>query len=94
MFELRSTAEFDDWLGRADEQVRKRVLVRLTRAELGNFGDHKMFGAIGEMRIDFGPGYRVYFTMRQLKIVMLLCAGNKASQQRDIATALRLADKL
>ncbi len=94
MFELRSTAEFDGWLGRADGQVRKRVLVRLTRAELGNCGDHKMFGAIGEMRIHFGPGYRVYFTMRQQKIVMLLCAGDKASQARDIATARRLADEL
>ncbi len=94
MFVLRSTAEFDGWLGRADGQVRKRVLVRLTRAELGNFGDHKMFGAIGEMRIHFGPGYRVYFTMRQQKIVMLLCAGDKASQARDITTARRLADEL
>ncbi len=59
LFQLRSTVEFDAWLGHADPQVRNRVLTRLLRAELGNFGDHKMLGAIGEMRIDFGPGYRV-----------------------------------
>ena len=94
MFELRSTAEFDAWLSRADGQVRKRVLMRLTRAELGNLGDHKMLGAIGEMRIDFGPGYRVYFTMRKGVIVILLCAGDKTSQPRDIERARRLADEI
>ena len=94
MFELRSTVEFDDWLSGADGQVRKRVLTRLTRAELGNLGDHKMLGAIGEMRIDFGPGYRVYFTMRKGVIVILLCAGDKKSQPRDIERARRLADEI
>lgn len=94
MFELRSTAEFDAWLDGADGQVRKRVLARLTRAELGNFGDHKMLGAIGEIRIDFGPGYRIYFTVRKSVIVFLLCAGSKKSQPRDIALARRLADEV
>ena len=94
MFELRSTVEFDDFLAGADGQVRKRVLTRLTRAELGNLGDHKMPGAIGEMRIDFGPGYRVYFTMRKGVIVILLCAGDKTSQPRDIERARRLADEI
>ena len=91
MFELRSTADFDSWLAGADGHVRKRVLARLTRAELGNFGDHK---TIGEMRIDFGPGYRIYFTIRQRVIAILLCAGDKKSQQRDIAYARVLADAL
>ena len=94
MFELRSTVEFDDFLAGADGQVRKRVLTRLARAELGNLGDHKMLGAIGEMRIDFGPGYRVYFTMRKGVIVILLCAGDKTSQPRDIERARRLADEI
>ena len=94
MFELRSTAEFEAWLAGADGQVRKRVLARLTRAELGDLGDHKMLGAIGEMRIDFGPGYRIYFTMRESVIVLLLCAGSKESQPGDIALARRLASEL
>jgi putative addiction module killer protein len=91
MFQLRSTAEFDAWLDRADGQVRKRVFARLNRAELGNLGDHKMLGSIGEMRIDFGPGYRLYFTMRTGVIVILLCAGEKKSQSRDIERARSLA---
>ena len=94
MFHLRSTAEFDAWLDGADGQVGKRVAARLVRAELGNLGDHKMLGPIGEMRIDFGPGYRVYFTMRQQVIIILLCAGNKKSQVRDIDQARRLAKDL
>lgn len=84
--------EFDAWLGHADPQVRNRVLTRLLRAELGNFGDHKMLGAIGEMRIDFGPGYRVYFTKRQNRILILLGGGSKKTQAADIAAARRLAE--
>ena len=66
-------------------------MVRLARAELGNLGDHKMFGSVGEMRIDFGSGYRVYFTKRQQRIVVLLCGGDKKTQQQDITRASRLA---
>ncbi len=94
MFELRSLAEFNDWLGRADPQVRKRIVARLVRAELGNLGDHKMFGPIGEMRIDYGPGYRIYFAVRDRVVVILLCAGDKKSQQRDIDRARQLANGL
>ena len=94
MFELRSTAEFDIWLTRSDGQVRKRVLARLARAELGNLGDHKMLGAIGELRIDFGPGIRIYFTMRKGVIVILLCGGDKKSQPRDIERARLLASEI
>ena len=94
MFELRSTAEFDIWLTRSDRQVRKRVLARLARAELGNLGDHKMLGAIGELRIDFGPGIRIYFTMRKGVIVILLCGGDKKSQPRDIERARLLASEI
>lgn len=94
MFQLRSTADFESWLHRAGGDVRKRVLARLTRAELGNLGDHKMLGSIGEMRIDFGPGYRIYFTMREQVIVILLCAGDKKSQPKDIDKARQLASQL
>ena len=91
-FTLRSTDRFNEWLANADSQVRNRVLARLARVELGNFGDHKMMGAIGELRIDYGPGYRVYFTMRERTIVILLGAGSKKTQQRDIRLAIEMAD--
>lgn len=91
MFELSSTDEFTVWLEQVDREVRKRVLVRLARAEMGNLGDHKLFGPIGEMRIDFGPGYRVYFTKREQRIIVLLCGGDKKTQRRDIARATLMA---
>lgn len=92
MFELRSDPHFTAWLNAVDAPVRQRVTARLIRAQFGNLGDHKMFGAIGEMRIDFGPGYRVYFTMRRNRIVILLGGGSKKTQAADIAAARRLAE--
>jgi putative addiction module killer protein len=65
--------------------------VRLDRIELGLLGDAKYFDGIGELRIDYGPGYRVYFVKRGKAIVILLCGGDKSSQQRDIAKARQLA---
>ena len=62
------------------------MLARLTRAELGNLGDHKMLGAIGEMRIDFGPGYRVYFTMRK-GVIVICCAPATRGASRAISSA-------
>lgn len=61
---------------------------------LGNFGDHKTFGAVREMRIDFGPGYRVYFTRRGSELVILLCGGDKASQKQDFKLAETLVKRL
>ena len=83
----RALPDFTKWLTSVDQPVRHRVLARIVRAESGNLGDHKMFGAVGEMRIDFGPGYRIYFTLRGQELIILLCGGSKKTQVRDIAAA-------
>ena len=76
-----------------DRQAMLRVQARIRRAELGNFGDVKPVGE-GEMRIDFGPGYRVYFTQRGLEFVFLLAGGSKSTQAKDIKAAQALAKQL
>lgn len=69
--------------------------MRIDRAEQGNFGDVKPVAeGVSEMRIDFGPGYRIYFTQRGLEIVILLAGGSKATQAKDIKAALQLARQL
>ena len=80
---------FTDWLhGLGDKQVRKRIETRLLRLEQGNYGDCKAVGeGISELRLFFGPGYRVYFGEDKGNIVVLLCGGDKSSQARDIETA-------
>ncbi|EGP06858.1 phage-related protein [Bradyrhizobiaceae bacterium SG-6C] len=87
------TETFRIWLARlADRQAVARIVVRLRRLELGNAGDTKSVGdGVSEMRIDYGPGYRVYFARRGKTIVILLCGGDKKSQRKDIATAQRMA---
>ena len=86
----RALPDFTKWLTSVDQPVRHRVLARIVRAEAGNLGDHKIFGAVGEMRIDFGPGYRIYFTLRGQELIILLCGGSKKTQARDIAAAKAL----
>ncbi len=87
------TETFRIWLARlADRQAVARIVVRLRRLELGNAGDTRSVGdGVSEMRIDYGPGYRVYFTKRGKTIVILLCGGDKKSQRKDIATARKIA---
>ena len=94
MIEVRQTAVFASWLEELrDANARTRILVRIRRLELGNPGDVKAVGeGIIELRIAYGPGYRVYFTRQE--IVLLLCGGDKSSQSRDIATAKRMAKEL
>lgn len=96
MFEVRKTEEFVRWLdGLRDIRARARVLVRIERIVAGNFGDSKPAGqGISELRIDYGPGYRVYFTKRGQRIVILLVGGDKSGQVTDIKTAIRLAKNL
>jgi len=78
-----------------DTSAKGKILSRLKRAELGNLGDYKALGAgLFEMRIDCGPGYRVYFTRQGELIVILLLGGDKSTQERDIAIARQILSKL
>ena len=93
MREVRKTATFSKWLGNlVDSQARARILIRIDRLALGLTGDVKAVGeGVSELRIDYGPGYRVYFITRGEKLVILLVGGDKRSQDRDIASAQKLA---
>jgi putative addiction module killer protein len=95
-FRLMETDEFHRWFGSlADRRARARILDRLKRASNGNFGDVKPAGSgVSEMRIDYGPGYRVYFFRRGKELVILLCGGDKKTQRADIALAKRLKDEI
>ena len=96
MYEIRRTETFSKWLDKLrDARARVRVLSRLTRAEDGNLGDTKPVGeSVSEMRIDYGPGYRVSFTKRRKTIIVLLIGGDKSSQEQDIKRAIQLARDL
>lgn len=93
MIELIKSATFDRWLLELrDMQAKARIEKRLRRMSLGNPGDVKSVGeGVSEMRIDYGPGYRVYFTRRGLLVVVLLCGGDKSTQDKDIARAHAMA---
>ena len=93
MFELVKSATFDTWFcGLRDVRARARIAARLDRVAEGNFGDVKPVGhGISELRIDYGPGYRVYFMQYGSVLVLVLAGGNKRSQHTDIKTARRIA---
>ena len=92
MMEVRKTEIFDKWFeGLKDRRARARIQVRIDRVEMGNFGDVAPVGdGISELRIFYGPGYRVYFIQRGEVVVVLLSGGNKASQKSDIVKAKKL----
>ena len=96
MIEIRKTDVFARWLdGLRDIQARARILVRLERLASGNPGDVKPVGeGVSELRVNYGPGYRVYFKKQGLEVVILLAGGDKDSQTTDIKTALELARNL
>lgn len=96
MIEVRQTEVFAEWFaGLRDRTARARITVRIRRLSLGNPGDVRAVGGgVSEMRIDYGPGYRVYFVWRGDTVVVLLCGGDKRRQDRDIARALELARKI
>ena len=96
MIEIRKTEQFAKWLDNlSDIQAKARVLVRIERLASGNAGDVKPVGeGVSEMRIDYGPGYRVYFVQRGSKLIILLAGGDKSSQSRDIKAAIRLVQNL
>lgn len=96
MVEIRQTEIFGKWLmGLRDIRARARIQARIDRLELGNAGDIKPVGeGVSEMRIDYGPGYRVYFIQRGSELVVLLAGGDKRSQSSDIRKAISLAREI
>ncbi len=96
MIEIRKTEIFARWLdGLKDVRARARVLARIERLAGGNPGDVAPVGeGVSELRIDYGPGYRVYFKRSGRELIVLLAGGDKDSQAKDIKTALRLARNL
>ncbi|MEV8472412.1 type II toxin-antitoxin system RelE/ParE family toxin [Ralstonia sp. UNC404CL21Col] len=93
---IHETETFANWLqGLADRLARARIASRIQRARSGNFGDWKSVGeGVCEMRIDHGPGYRVYYTQRGDTVYILLCGGDKGSQSKDINKAREMAKQV
>lgn len=91
--EVVKSRTFNRWLSRlADVRARARIQVRIDRLQTGSAGDARPVGdGVSEMRIDYGPGYRVYFLRRGAELVVLLCGGDKSTQARDIASAKAIA---
>ena len=96
MFSVRQTWQFRDWLdGLKDFKAQVRIAARLRLAEACNLGDRKTVGGeVSEMRVDFGPGYRLYFTRRGTLLIVMLAGGDKSSQGRDIKRAHRILKEL
>jgi putative addiction module killer protein len=95
MIEVRQTEVFANWLRKLrDGNARSRIQIRIRRLSLGNFGDVKPVGeGISELRIDYGPGYRVYLQQQGNLLVLLLVGGDKKTQDADIAKAKKLAQE-
>ena len=96
MMEIRKTEVYAKWLdGLPDIQARARILARVERLAAGNPGDAKPVGeGVSELRIDYGPGYRVYYKQHGQAVLFLLAGGDKRTQAKDIETALRLSQNL
>lgn len=96
MYTVRQTPEFQVWLdGLTDRRAQARITARLRQVEFGNLGDWKSVGdKVSELRVDVGPGYRLYFTHRRNVIIVMLAGGDKSSQKRDINRAQRIAGEL
>lgn len=96
MIEIRKTDEFEKWLRRLrDERAKAKIQIRIRRLSLGNAGDVKPVGeGVSEMRISEGKGYRVYFVSKGDVLIILLCGGDKSSQQDDIGNAKYMAKNL
>ena len=96
MVATRQSSDFLDWLASlSDQRARNKIAIRIARVEAGLLGDVKSVGGgVSELRIDYGPGYRLYFTRRGQQIIILLCGGDKSSQARDIKAAQSMALEL
>ena len=93
IIEIRQTEQFIKWFVKLkDKRARAKIAIRIRRVSLGNLGDVKSVGGgISELRIDYGPGYRVYFTQRSRQLIILLGGGDKTTQASDIKKAKQLA---
>jgi putative addiction module killer protein len=96
VYQVQQTDVFSKWLSKLkDRRALAKLLVRLESLRQGNFGDTKSLGSgLHELRIHFGPGYRVYFTRKSGVLILLLCGGDKSSQGKDIARARQLLNEL
>jgi putative addiction module killer protein len=96
VFTVRQTQEFQDWLDALrDRRAQVRIAARLRHAEAGNLGDWKSVGGeVSEMRVAYGPGYRLYFTRRGSILIVMLAGGDKSTQARDIERAQRIVKEL
>ena len=96
MIEIRQTKTYSEWFsGLRDRQAKARIDIRIRRLSTGNPGDVKPVGqGVSELRVDYGPGYRVYFIQQGKTLIILLAGGDKETQERDIKTALDLARNL
>ena len=94
--EILYTKAFETWLNTVrDLRAKVSILSRIERVEDGNFGDHRSVGGgVSEIRINVGQGYRVYYTIRQSTVVILLCGGEKARQRQDIRQAQQIAKEV
>ena len=96
MYQITQTDVFSNWLSKLkDRRAVARVLVRIESLRLGNVGDSKSLGSgLHELRLNYGPGYRIYYTRRSGVVVLLLCGGNKSSQSRDILRARKVLNEI
>jgi len=96
VIDVRQTTRFSTWLaGLRDDRARARILKRIDRAKRGNLGDVGPVGeGVSEMRIFYGPGYRLYFIQRGGELILLLCGGDKSTQDADIAEAKQMAKEV
>lgn len=93
VYEILKSSTFDAWLRRLrDREAKARVEVRIRRLSLGNPGQSRsLAGGINELKIDYGPGYRVYYTFKGKTLILLLCGGDKSTQSKDIRLATKIA---
>src|SRR5690348_17786461 len=96
MYTILTAEAYEAWFAALRDRVAQlRIVARIKRVEQGNIGDAKgVGGGVSELRIDYGPGYRLYFTRRGLEVIVLLCGGAKSTQAKDIKTAQRIAAAL
>ena len=96
MIEITKTKEFQLWVDKLkDRKAAARIFIRLDRVQMGNLGNFKNLGdSISELRINYGPGYRIYYTNKGNELVLLLIGGDKGSQKRDISKAKKILDQL